>query len=86
MEKDEMIDAISQMTDLLYQENIEYAYRILRIVLPELERLMSNVEDVSLRIELRDKLLEALQAMQDGDYILLADVFQYEIVQCIDKI
>jgi DNA integrity scanning protein DisA with diadenylate cyclase activity len=70
---------LSQVTDLLYQENITYAYRMLAIILSELETVISMVEDKGASVEIKDKLMEALQAMEEEDNILLADIIQYEI-------
>lgn len=86
MGKDEIIDTISKMTDLLYQDHIEYACRILKIILLELERLMLEVADADLQIEFRDNLANALLAMEENDYVLMADIFQYEIAQCVERI
>jgi hypothetical protein len=70
---------LTQVTDLLYQENIPQAYRMLAAGLGELESVISQMEDDGLRGEMRDKLMEALHAMEEGDNILLADIVQYEI-------
>ena len=74
-------DALTQVTDLLYQENITYAYKMLAVILQQLEIVISEIEDESTKEELREQLGEALQAMEEEDYILLADIAQYEINQ-----
>ncbi len=74
-------NGLIQATDLLYQENITYAYQMLVVILPQLEMVISEIEEDEVRNELRERLEDALQAMEEEDYILLADVFQYEINQ-----
>ena len=74
-----VIDLITQTTDLLYQENIEQAYKILPAVLQELETAIFVIEDESVQAEMKEQLLEALRAMEENDYIILADIMQYEI-------
>ena len=74
-------NGLIKATDLLYQENITYAYQVLVVVLPQLELVISEIEDDNVRNELRDRLEDALKAMEEEDYILLADIFQYEINQ-----
>ena len=77
----QVIDILTQVSDLLYQENIEYAYKMLAIILKELEEVISMVEEETVRIEMKEKLMGALQAMEERDYILLADIIQYEVVE-----
>ena len=77
----QVIDILTQVSDLLYQENIEYAYKMLAIILKELEEVISMVKEETVRIEMKEKLMGALQAMEERDYILLADIIQYEVVE-----
>ena len=81
----QVIDVLNQVSDLLYQENVEYAYKMLVLILGELEQVISNIGEETIRDEVKVKLLEALQAMEDEDHILLADIIQYEMVECLQK-
>jgi hypothetical protein len=80
---------LTQVTDLLYQENISYGYKMLAAILGELESVVSTIEDDIVKDEIKEKLVEALQAMEEGDHILLADIVQYEInerlLECVEE-
>ena len=69
-----------QIIDLLYQENITPAYTGLAAVLPQLEQVIAQLEPETQQ-ELAEKLQEALEAMENGDNTLLADILQYEILE-----
>ena len=73
-------DMLSQIIDLLYQENITPAYTGLAAVLPQLERAIAQLEP-EIQQELVEKLQQALEAMENGDSTLLADILQYEILE-----
>ncbi|HCJ09069.1 MAG TPA: hypothetical protein DHV96_12140 [Lachnospiraceae bacterium] len=81
----QLVDAIRQIVDLLYQENIEAGYKALYIVLPYLERMIVETDNTEFQNELKEKLEEALHAMEDGDNILLADIMQYEVLEIIES-
>lgn len=81
----QLVDAIRQIVDLLYQENIEAGYKVLSIVLPYLERMIVETDNTEFQNELKEKLEEALHAMEDGDNILLADIMQYEVLEMIES-
>ena len=59
-------DSVSQVIDLLYQENIAPAYRGLVTVLPQLEMIITQL-DSGAQQEMTEKLQSALSAMEDGD-------------------
>lgn len=71
---------LSQVIDLLYQENIAPAYAGLAAVLPQLEAVLAQLSP-EVQQELTEKLQSALAAMEDGDNTLLADILQYEILE-----
>lgn len=75
----QVTEALEKISDLLYQNNVEYAYKMLAVILGEMGQVICSVEDESIRKELTGKLSEALQAMEDGDAVLMADILQYEI-------
>lgn len=80
-EVSQLIDNLIKITDYLYQENIQVAYRLLYLVLPSLDQFISQTEENEKKDILKEKLLQALGAMEDEDYILLADILQYEVVE-----
>ena len=80
-EVSQLIDNLIKITDYLYQENIQVAYRLLYLVLPSLDQFISQIEQDEKKDILKAKLLQALEAMEKEDYILLADILQYEVVE-----
>ena len=76
----QVIDELTKVTDLLYQENITPAYAQLVATLPELEKVIMPLNQETQQ-ELMEKLQSALSAMEDGDNTLLADILQYEILE-----
>ncbi len=78
---EQVINTLTTVTDLLYQENIPVAYRMLYLILPAMEEVIGQIQHEEIQSELKDKLLEALEAMENGDNILLADILQYEILE-----
>ena len=80
-EVSQLIDNLIKITDYLYQENIQVAYRLLYLVLPSLDQFISQIEQDEKKDILKEKLLQALEAMEKKDYILLADILQYEVVE-----
>lgn len=83
MDWKEMTDVIEQVTDLLYQEKVEYAYKMLLIVLPEFENMIYVTGDEKFKGIMKEKLEIVLRAMEEMDYILVADTLNYEVVECI---
>ena len=43
-EVSQLIDNLIKITDYLYQENIQVAYRLLYLVLPSLDQFISQIE------------------------------------------
>ena len=80
-EVSQLIDNLIKITDYLYQENIQVAYRLLYLVLPSLDQFISQIEQDEKKDILKEKLLQALEAREKEDYILLADILQYEVVE-----
>ena len=86
MELEQLIDNIIKITDYLYQENIQVAYRMLYLVLPSLDQFILSIEENEKKDILKEKLLQALGAMEEEDYILLADVLRYEVIEQLQSI
>lgn len=75
----QLTEVLAQISDLLYQGNVEYAYKMLGVVLGELGQVIGQVGDSSQQQELMEYLMVSVQAMESGDYILLADLIWYEL-------
>lgn len=71
---------LSQVVELLYQENTTPAYTRLAATLPQLEAVIAQLSP-EIQQEMTEKLQSALAAMEDGDNTLLADILQYEILE-----
>ena len=89
-----VLDEIGVITDLLYKQEIKVAYEKFNTVLVELADVIDSIfayriENEKSNIEIDSlvtKLSEALQAMEAGDTVLLADILRYEIVEQLREI
>lgn len=77
---------LSQVVNLLYQENLQLAYRVLAVTLPSLEQLLMSIADEDLQKELIEKLQAALEAMEEEDSTLLADIITYELLEQLQSL
>lgn len=82
----EVIENLNKVTDYLYQENIPVANQTLFIVLPKLDRCISEIANEEIQDTLKEKLEEALMAMEEEDFILLADLIQYEVIEIFKEL
>lgn len=86
MENMELQDIIKQeiteINELLYQQNIAAAYPRLAQVLPKLEQYTYSLDEET-RNEWLGILQSALEAMEQNDATLLADILEYEILERI---
>ncbi|SFR58867.1 hypothetical protein SAMN05661086_00359 [Anaeromicropila populeti] len=81
-----MQEKINIMTELFYQQNTN-AYQYLNVILEGLTQLINllvqyqaeNNEKILDEQELLQSITEAFTAMQEGDNVLLADLFSYNI-------
>lgn len=78
---DDLIEVLEKVSELLYQENYPVAYDILIKCLPYMSTSLEEMEDKQLQRELLDALTQAIGAMEENDYTLLADILQYEIIE-----
>lgn len=77
---DELLEVLDKTTEFLYQQNYNQAYELLIGCLPYMATVIEEIEDVVLQGEITASLAEALTAMEEKDYTLLADILQYEIM------
>lgn len=78
--RNEIITWLQEVIDLLYQENVSVAYGKLTTILPNIGKLAAELQEEE-RQALLDGLQPALEAMEQQDATLLADVLQYELLE-----
>ncbi len=79
MRKDEVIEKLEEMCVLFYQEKDSDGCNMLNQVLPELTEIITAEIDVEKQLLLLQSLQLALQALEAEEWIMLADIFQYEL-------
>lgn len=82
---EDVIGILTKISDYLYQENIKPAYLHLIHILPSFEQVIAEIPEEEERTTLTEKLGEALTAMEDEDYTLLADMLQYDIIEQLNQ-
>ncbi len=85
MDKGILKHNLQEMIDLLYQQNIKEAYAKLAWLIPEIEKLAASC-DVEKQKELTDILQSALEAMEQADLTLLADIIQYDLLEKLEEL
>ena len=90
MYADEITGNIKEITALFYQNNNQQALESMPVLLDNIIK-MTSVLDVNENVSEDDKnelvkvLTEALKAMEERDYVLLADVLQYDMMDVLNK-
>ena len=87
----EIIEAISKVTGLFYQNRTEEGYRELEKVLIALSSLVSiiseEIKDSRDRLldeeKLNEVLTQAMKALEAGDTILFSDIFEYDLKELL---
>ena len=80
----ELIDVLKRIVELLYQEERNQAYDLLIKCLPVMGVCIGEIEDQDLQKEIMGALEEAIHAMEESDYTLLADIMQYDIIEKLE--
>jgi hypothetical protein len=88
-----VIDEISIVTGLFYQNRIEEGYRELDRLLIEMNNLFSAISDeirndgVNFLDEakLNEILMQAMKALEAGDTILFSDIFEYDLKELLSQ-
>ena len=78
---EEMVGNLEKVTEIYYQGKKEEGNVLFQQVIPQIAVVANMLEGTGLEKELLASLQEALGAMQDGEYVLLADILQYEIIE-----
>lgn len=79
---------IKQITELFYQNNEQQALGIMPVLLDNILKVTGAL-DICENISEEDKnemlkiLTEALNAMEEKDYVLLADILQYDMMDVL---
>ena len=82
----DLLEVLSKVTELLYQEKHNEAYGILIKCLPIMGIYIGEIEDENMQREIMDALTEAVAAMENNDYTLLADVLQYDVIEKLETL
>ena len=82
----DLIEVLNKIIELLYQEEVNTAYGFLVRCLPILSGFIGDMEDKELQKEIMASLEEAVTAMENNDYTLLADIMQYDLIDKLEQI
>lgn len=74
-------DEIERIAELLYQEKKDLAYEGITNLIPVLVEYTNGIVDREKQKRLTEVLGSALEAMEQEDLTLLADVLQYDLVE-----
>ncbi len=80
-------DKLNVIADKLYKGNVTEGIADMGAVLPDIANIAGGVESEELQQKLLvDVLTPALEAMENKDGALLADIISYELVDFIDSL
>lgn len=79
LERKEIIQKLEEMCIMFYQEKENDGCNVLNQILPDLTELITSETNAEKQLVMLQSLQLALQALEAGEWIMLADVFQYEI-------
>lgn len=84
---EETREKLNCIADTLYAGDTVVGMAMMAQVIEDLAKVGTMISDETLAERyVQDGLMQALQAMEDGDGTLLADVITYEILEVIDAI
>ncbi len=76
---------IDKVSNLYYQDREDEAGSIMQNLIVNLTAFVDNLDDEEKINEILEKLREALKAMEDKDYVYLADLLKYEIGEIVSE-
>lgn len=83
----EIKEKLTCIADTLYSGDTAVGMAMMAQVIEDLAKVGAMISDEALEERyVKDGLMQALQAMEDGDGTLLADVITYEILEVIEAI
>lgn len=80
-----IVDDINKTSELYYQSKESEGNKSMQELIVNLTGFVDSVNDECVINDILDKLKEALQAMEDRDYVYLADLLKYEIGEVINE-
>lgn len=80
-----IVDNINKTSELYYQSKESEGNKSMQELIVNLTGFVDSVNDECVINDILDKLKEALQAMEDRDYVYLADLLKYEIGEVINE-
>ena len=83
---DELKNKIEETTDLFYQQKVNEAYESFIQLLPQISVFAESLSEEEKREELLGVLAPALEALEQKDSILLADILQYELLEILEDL
>ena len=81
MEKQEIKQEIQDVAELFYQQKNTEGYQRLNQLLQDLSAYVGIITEEEQPMEFLEALKEALDAMEQKDTTLLADILQYELIE-----
>ncbi|MDD5948270.1 MAG: hypothetical protein PUC39_00825 [Lachnospiraceae bacterium] len=81
MEKQEIKQEIQDVAELFYQQKNTEGYQRLNQLLQDLSAYVGTITEEEQQMEFLEALKEALDAMEQKDTTLLADILQYELIE-----
>lgn len=84
MDKEVFRQKLEAVIELLYQQNMQNAYRGMTEILPMIEAIIGE-QSAGVQVELTQVMKDALEAMEQGDMTLLADILQYDLLERIEE-
>lgn len=82
MDIDELIEELAAIADLFYDENGEAGAKRWKAAIPMLEVYLASCKDENVLTGILTKgLVPGMQAMEEKDFTLLADIITFEIIE-----
>lgn len=90
-EVEQLIINLTDVSDLFYKQMNAAAYSKLIMVFNEIEKVMNVLgsEDINIVFDVKkinNSLTEAMTAMENQDYILLADIIKYDLIEHFENV
>ena len=80
-------EKLSEIADVLYKNNVNLGMAKMVEAIPLLAAISTTITDMDMQTRLvNDGLAPALEAMEDKDSTLLADIITYEIIAVIEDL
>lgn len=80
-----VIEEITAVTELLYQENVTEGYGKLAALLRHIMSITAEITDEAEQTSFVEILNPALEAMEAQDATLLADILQYDLIAKLEE-